>query len=105
MELNYYYWAFEAAIPERICDEIVKYGNSLEEKVAVVGGLNQNLTKEQLKDLRKKRNSNVVWLSERWIYEQVQPYIFQANKNAGWNFEWSWSEACRFTKYKKGQYY
>ena len=25
--------------------------------------------------------------------------------NAGWNFEWDWSEACQFTEYKKGQFY
>ena len=28
-----------------------------------------------------------------------------ANKNAGWNFDWDYSEACQFTIYKKGQYY
>ena len=26
-------------------------------------------------------------------------------QDAGWNFEWDWSESCQFTKYKEGQYY
>jgi len=104
MELNYYYWSFKSAVPERICDEIVKYGNSKEEKIAIVGG-SKKLDKKGLKDLRKKRNSNVVWLSDRWIYEEIQPYIHAANQNAGWKFNWDWSESCQFTKYKKGQYY
>jgi PKHD-type hydroxylase len=28
-----------------------------------------------------------------------------ANKNAGWNFDWDWTESCQFTKYKHNQYY
>ena len=24
----------------------------------------------------------------------------KANENAGWNFEWDYSESCQFTKYK-----
>ena len=28
-----------------------------------------------------------------------------ANKNAGWNFDWDFSESCQFTKYKLNQYY
>ena len=57
------------------------------------------------RDLKKKRDSNIVWLNERWIYNEVQPYINQANASANWNFQWDHSEACQFTKYNKGQYY
>jgi PKHD-type hydroxylase len=44
-------------------------------------------------------------MNDRWIYKEIQPYVHMANRNAGWNFEWDWSEACQFTIYKKGQYY
>ena len=44
-------------------------------------------------------------MNDRWIYKEIQPYVHQANANAGWNFEWNYSESCQFTKYKKGQYY
>jgi PKHD-type hydroxylase len=114
MNIKNYYWFFQNAIPHKICDEIVKYGTTEKnrEVLAITGGygkdrdLNkQPLTENEIKDLKKKRNSNIVWLSDRWIYKEIQPYIRIANENAGWNFEWNWSEACQFTKYKKGQYY
>ena len=57
--------------------------------------------------LYKKRKSNVAWMNDRWVYKEIQPYINIANKNAGWNFEWNWSESCQFTKYEgsKKQHY
>ena len=44
-------------------------------------------------------------MSDRWIYNEIQPYVRQANALAEWNFEWDWSEACQFTEYKKNQFY
>ena len=74
--------------------------------MAVTGGYgNKKLNKKEVQDLKKKRDSDIVWLNERWIYNAIHPYIHQANKDANWNFEWSFSESCQFTKYKKGQYY
>jgi hypothetical protein len=37
MILNNYYWYFQSAIPHKVCDEIIKYGNSLREEIATVG--------------------------------------------------------------------
>ena len=106
MNLTNYYWYFQSAIPERICDDIVRHGKSLQDQMAVTGGYgNRPLNQNQVKDLKKKRNSNIVWMNDRWIYKEIQPYVHQANKNANWNFEWDFSEACQFTKYTKGQYY
>ncbi len=106
MNLTNYYWYFKSAIPERICDDIVKYGQQLQDQMALTGGLvDKKLNQKQIKDLKKKRDSNVVWISDRWVYKEIQPYVHQANANAGWNFDWDYSESCQFTKYKKGQYY
>ena len=106
MNLTNYYWYFKSAIPLRICDDIVRYGKQLQDQIAVTGGYNpKKLNNKQIKDLKKKRNSNVVWMDDRWIYKEIQPYIQKANQNAGWNFQWDFSEACQFTKYNKGQYY
>ena len=106
MNLFNYYYYFQSAIPERICDDIVKYGHQLQDKMAVTGGYgDKKLNKAQIKDLKKKRNSNIVWINETWVYKEIQPYVNKANELAGWNFEWDWSESCQFTKYKKGQYY
>ena len=106
MNLTNYYWYFQSAIPERVCNDIVRYGKQLQDQMAVTGGLgNKKLNQKQIKDLKTKRDSNIVWMNDRWIYKEIQPYIHQANINAGWNFEWDYSESCQFTKYKLNQYY
>ena len=79
MNLTNYYWYFQRAIPERICDDIVRYGKSLQDQIAVTGGFgNKPLNENQVKDLKKKRNSDIVWMNDRWIYKEIQPYIQQA---------------------------
>ena len=107
MNLTNYYWYFQSAIPHRICDDIVRYGKSIQDQMAVTGGFggNKKLNKNQVKDLKKKRDSNIVWMDDRWVYKEIQPYVHAANQNAGWNFDWEWSESCQFTKYTKGQFY
>ena len=107
MNLTNYYWYFKSAIPERVCDDIARYGKQLQDQMAVTGvyGQGKNLTKHQTKDLKKKRNSDIVWMNDRLIYKEIQPYIHNANTNAGWNFQWDFSESCQFTKYTKGQFY
>ena len=106
MHLKYQYWWFDSVIPERLCDEIVRYGNEQNKNIALTGSKSKDkITKEELKNIQKKRKSDVVWMSDRWIYKEIQPYIHQANQNANWNFDWDWSEACQFTEYKKGQFY
>ena len=62
MNLDNYYWYFESVIPHRICDDIIKYGNQLKEKMAVTGdfGNVKEFSKKQINDLKKKRNSNIV---------------------------------------------
>jgi len=107
MNLEYYYWYFQSAIPPKICDDIIKYGLSQQEQTAFTGDLkpDKELTDKETKDLSKKRKSNVVWMDDRWIYKEIHPYVHQANTNAGWNFEWDWSESCQFTKYKLNQFY
>jgi PKHD-type hydroxylase len=107
MNLTNYYWFFKSAVPSRICDEIVKYSKSIQDQMALTGGYGdpKKLNRQQVKDLKKKRDSDIVWLNERWIYKEVQPYVHQANAGAGWNFQWDYSEQCQFTQYNKGQYY
>ena len=106
MQLRNYYWYFQSAIPERICNDIVRYGKQMQDQMAVTGGYgNKPLNENQVKDLKNKRNSDIVWMNDRWIYNEIQPYINKANESAGWNFQWDWSESCQFTKYTKGQFY
>ena len=111
MNLQNYYYYFQSALTPRFCDDILKYGKSQQEQLALTGGqtnkVNQGkpLDEKDILDLKKKRDSNIVWLSEPWIYRELHGYVHEANKRAGWNFEWSFSEACQFTKYGPGQHY
>ena len=106
MNLDNYYWFFKSALTPRFCDEVISYANSKKEEIARTGGYEKNkLTKREIFDLKQKRNSDLVWLSDTWIYKELHPYVDRANKNAGWNFDWDRSESCQFTKYKLNQYY
>ena len=103
--VNYYYY-FKKALSPKFCNEVLQFAKQKQEQIATTGFLQkENLSKKELKDLKKKRDSNIIWLNDDWIYREIHPYIHEANKQAGWNFEWDWSESCQFTKYKKGQYY
>jgi len=111
MNLQNYYYYFQSALTPRFCDELIKYGKSQQEQIALTGGqtnkVNQGkpLDDKDIVDLKKKRDSNIAWLNDRWIYKEIQPFIHQANRLAGWNFDWDFSESCQFTKYGPGQHY
>jgi PKHD-type hydroxylase len=51
------------------------------------------------------RNSNITFLSEKWLYREIHPFIHAANRNAKWNFQWDFTEPLQFTKYETNQYY
>ena len=100
----------DAAIKAQTADGKEKGGMSAKGKVT--GDVNwANLTKERAakQGLSEAdgyvRDSSIAWLSERWVYDLVHPIVHEANKKAGWNYEWDFSEACQFTKYQPGQFY
>tara|TARA_R110000751_G_scaffold23245_1_gene64663 strand:- start:3175 stop:3786 length:612 start_codon:yes stop_codon:yes gene_type:complete len=104
---NYYY--YPKALSPRFCDDVIKYGLRHETRRALTGpgseaSFNEK-DKKQLKLLKKKRDSQVVWMDDSWIFREIRPWLIQANKDAGWNFQWDSSEAFQFTQYDKGQYY
>ena len=63
------------------------------------------MKKSDIKNLKKQRDSNIVWLEDKWIYDEVTPFFHMANKSAGWNFQIDYFESMQFTKYKPGQFY
>ena len=107
MNISNYYWYFSGVLTPRFCDDVIEYANQQKEVMGLTGGYNdkKKLNKEEVKNLQKKRKSDLVWLNEPWIYRELHPYVHEANKNAGWNFDWDFSESCQFTKYKLNQYY
>jgi PKHD-type hydroxylase len=106
MILKNNYWYFTSVIRESLCDDIVNHAEKLENRMAGIDDEDvSKLTKEKIIDLKKTRDSNVVWMKDSWIYELIIPYIDQANVNAEWNFDWDFLEECQFTTYKKDQHY
>ena len=96
MNLSNYYWAFKSAIPPRICDDIIKYALSKDETMARTGGFgDKELSEDQVLNMQRKRKSDLVWLNDTWIYKEIHPYVHEANKRAGWNFDWVRSESCQ----------
>lgn len=107
MNLKNIYWMFEAALNKNFCNDLIKFANSKEKKEALIGNYSKKdkITKFDLKEIHKKRNSQVTWLNDQWIYNEIIPFIHKANENAGWNFQFDWAESCQFTRYKLNQFY
>ena len=106
MNLSNYFWSFSGVLTPKFCDDVIKYALSKEEVMARTGGYgDKKLNKEEVKNLYKKRRSDLVWLSEPWIYKELHPYVHMANKNAGWNFQLGLPDETQFTIYNKNQFY
>ena len=55
--------------------------------------------------VEEKRQSQVAFVDDRWIYKEIQPYVALANEKAGWNFDWDWTEQAQFTEYGLNEHY
>ena len=62
MNLQYYYWFFQAAIPPKICDDIIEYGKSQQEQIAVTGNHDPNNMNE--KDIKFYKSSEEFFKSK-----------------------------------------
>ena len=99
-------WSFKSALSLKFCDDVIKAGLEKKEMMARTGGYgDRKLTKEELQSMKALRNCNISWLNENWIYKELHPFVRLANENAGWNFQWDFSENAQFTKYKLNEYY
>lgn len=135
MILKYSYFYFVSALPPQLCDAIIEFGleKMVEAKkkygedatVATTGDWSHkrsetlsndaapanDLTIEELASDNSGpkeiyiRDSDVSWISERWMYDAIWPFIHKANSLAGWNFDWDHTEDMQFTKYAPGQFY
>ncbi len=132
MNLKHNYWYFKSAIPPHICDQIIELGltQMIESKNkygkdAVRGSVGDWRQKtegvntipshsETVESLKSKgiddketyvRDSDVTFIDAPWLYDLVWPFIKTANQNAGWNFDWDYTEEMQFTKYGINQFY
>lgn len=103
---KYHYWTFKEALSKKTCEDIINFSKEKKKKMALIGGLEKKkLSKKEVNNLKQKRNSDIVWLNEGWIFNEILPYVRIANKNAGWNYQIDKSENTQFTIYKKDQHY
>jgi PKHD-type hydroxylase len=106
MTLDNYWYYFQDALPRRFCDDIIAFGNEKVAQTAVVGGFKGNVNDQNdVSKLYKTRNSSIVWLDELWIWREIEPYLREANKAAGWNYDIISPESFQFTKYTEKQHY
>jgi len=101
------FWVYEEALSDKFCDEVIKLAKTKNESLGLIDNMNdkKELSQDDLYKLKVKRNSNLVWLKEAWIYNAVTPYVIEANKKAGWNFHFDFTEMIQFTTYRKKQFY
>ena len=72
MNLFNYYWYFKSALTPRFCDEVIKHALSKQEVIARTGGFeDRKLSKKKIRDMKRKRDSDVVWLDDNWIYNEL----------------------------------
>lgn len=67
--------------------------------------LKKELGDDKVQTKRYIRDSEVSWLNDKWLYDLIHPYLHQANKSAGWEYQWDYSESFQFTKYNVGGFY
>lgn len=123
---NNYYWIQNAVSPD-VCQRIIDQGLSQIKKEESLGldtsaKTSGNLSKQDLpsaiprndktlQDLHSSeetayvRDSNVTWLRDQWIYDELLPHINKANVKANWNWDIDYCEDLQFTVYKNNQFY
>ena len=123
MQLDSYYQFFQSALSPETCQKIIDTGlaeikKSKESGLSTTGWTYGNMEKgsfgskpfegksagELLSEGQKLeeyyiRDSEIVWLNDEWIYNEIVPLVKSANNSAGWNWEISGAEDMQFTVY------
>lgn len=95
MILDQLYLIASNALPHHVCDDIVKRASQIKEQEGTVfHGVDKNV-----------RNSRITWLNEKWIYDWINPFIYETNIKIGWNINLTGNESAQFTIYRENQFY
>ena len=87
MNISNYYWYFSGVLTPRFCDDVIAYANEKKEVMARTGGYgDKKLKEDEIKNMQRKRKSDLVWLNDTWIYKELHPYVHAANKAAWLEF-------------------
>ena len=121
MELHNNFYFFKGAIPKETCEKIIQMGIAKNMDSGTTGGGMSKKDRPDKKPLNLKthheaqaedgidnyyvRDSQVSWLSEKWLYDLVCPFIYKANDSANWRFDIDWHEEFQFTTYQNTGFY
>tara|TARA_R100001163_G_C5043670_1_gene181318 strand:+ start:215 stop:859 length:645 start_codon:yes stop_codon:yes gene_type:complete len=111
MNCKYYYWWFKNILSPKMCDDIINMGLKQKSHRAITGTESlklkkkKNLSSKDVQDLKKIRNSKIVFLQDKNLFRIINHYLNLANSCAGWNFQYDFTENPQFTIYKKSDHY
>ena len=100
MKHEYYeYWHWNKEISHKTCQKLIKLGKGNWDQAQTWGSEEKN---ESLDDIRK---SDIVWITDQWVYDLIWGYMMSANELAGWKYDIRAAESIQITRYKKGGFY
>jgi len=85
---------------EKIGKKVIPQADKTNEELKEEIGKDKDIEQE-----RYVRDSEVCWFNDKWLYDLIHPFLNKANTNAGWKYQWDYSESFQFTKYNKGGFY
>jgi PKHD-type hydroxylase len=125
MDTNIDYYICPSALSKENCQRIINLGkekiaNGETSKAVTFGNTQKSetrkvpqneLTQSQIDEQKISKNdvylrdSNISWIDEKWVYNLLWPYVEEANKKSGWNYDIDFAEPAQFTIYDKEQFY
>jgi len=93
------YWFWKSEISHENCQKIINLSED---------NWNEADTFGSKMDIQKKddvRKSDIVWITEQWVYDLIWVYMCEANESAGWKYNIVAAGNCQITRYTKGGFY
>ena len=101
MQTKYSYWVYRDVLPEKDRNKI--------KRIAKKSGYVEAGTKDSNNEIqesdKKKRNTDVVFSNDQYLYDLLCPLVSHANESAGWKYDLDWFESVQIARYKKNQHY
>ena len=82
MLLDTYFYHLPRAIPSHTCEDIIKFGKSLNPKQAKTVSTKDKLSDEEKKqEIKDIRSSKIAWIycDNPWLFRELKPIIEYAN--------------------------
>jgi PKHD-type hydroxylase len=93
------YWFWNSEISHETCQKIINLSEDNWNEADTVGSKGDTPKKDNV------RKSDIVWITEQWVYDLIWGYMREANENAGWKYNIVAAESCQITRYTKGGFY